>query len=419
MERRWLISAMAAMAMLSAPALADDKGAEEEAPPAPGAPVAEAPAVPAPAPEEEKKDTAPVEVAQNTPATQPGAPGAPAEEKTPDPPAAPKFTYGGYADFYFSSNFNNPDPAFNTFAAYDFKDEHGPHLNYIELWAQYARDPIGFRLDIGWGPGGRITNFLERTISRDDVWDHVQQAYVSANLTKNGRTYADFGRWVTPVGAEVIDSRDNWLYSRGLIFNLSGPFTHTGLKLNHYFNDTDFISGYVTTGWDRVSFINDAGPGFGITGSKVISPKLTLSGSYMGGEEPDFFGGVSYRNFFDIVAAYNASSKWAFTGNFELGEQSGSMWYGLSAQARYNVNAKSFAAARVEFLTDEDGVRFGTGSNETAYSFTIGYTYNWNKHFQTRAEYRHDFFTDDVFLKNRTGLADDQGRFIIAAVLGY
>src|SRR5688500_2109509 len=160
MEKRWLISAMAAMAMMAMPALAEDKVAEEGTPPAPGVQV-EAPAPEAvdesaaDTPTEAAKKNEPVTVALGTGTPMPTPPA----EKEPEPPAPPKFTYGATADFYFSSNFNNPGDGLNGLGIFDFKDEHGPHLNYAEVWAQYARDPIGFRLDLMWGPGGRIVNF--------------------------------------------------------------------------------------------------------------------------------------------------------------------------------------------------------------------------------------------------------------------
>jgi hypothetical protein len=418
MERRWLISAMAAMALVAAPAMADDKVANSDTPPAPGVQVVETPQTPPPAASDEKTE-APVQVAQGgAPATP--APTPPAPEKKPEPPPPPKFTYGGEADFYFSSSWNNPSPPNNGLGVFDFRDEHGPHMGYGEVWAQYARDPIGFRLDAMFGIGGHIVNFFERTISHDDIWDHIEQAYISANLNKKGTDYIDFGRWVTPAGAEVIEPKDNWLYSRGILFGWAIPFTHFGLRGYHYFNSTDYVMAAVDQGWDRVSTYRSGGPGFILSGGKAMGPKLTVIGNLIGGDEPNAKSASlsnSWRTLVDIVATYNASSKWAFTGNLDVAEQSGAWWYGLSGQAKYTLNSKSYLAARAEFMADEEGVRFGTGG--TAFGATLGYCYVWNKYFQTRAEYRHDFFDHDFFLKNRTDLTSDQGRFIVSAIVSY
>ena len=38
----------------------------------------------------------------------------------------------------------------------------------------------------------------------------------------------DFGKFVTSAGAEVIESKDNWNYSRSLLFAYAIPYWHFG-----------------------------------------------------------------------------------------------------------------------------------------------------------------------------------------------
>ncbi len=40
----------------------------------------------------------------------------------------------------------------------------------------------------------------------------------------------DAGKFVTPIGAEVIESQDNWNYTRSTLFGYAIPFYHTGLR---------------------------------------------------------------------------------------------------------------------------------------------------------------------------------------------
>jgi hypothetical protein len=51
------------------------------------------------------------------------------------------------------------------------------------------------------------------------------QAYVSVKLPAD--VVLDAGKFVTNAGAEVIEAKDNWLYSRSLLFGFAVPFTHT------------------------------------------------------------------------------------------------------------------------------------------------------------------------------------------------
>lgn len=412
MERRWLISAVAAVSMLSAPALAEDKVAEEEKAPAPGAPVAEAPATPA---EKESLPENAVQVAQGTPAT--GTPAAPPmgteKQPEPEPEPAPKFTYGGSADFYFSSNLNNPFNGKNQLRAWDIKDEHGPHLGLIDLWAQYARDPVGFRLDLNFGPTSKLNHAFDYT--RSDVWDNIQQVFISANLTKNGRTYVDLGKWVTTAGVEVTEPRDNWLTSRGLVFNLVQPFYHVGGRVYHYLNDTDYIMGAVHRGWNATGNPHRS-PGFAITGSKKLSDEWTFIGSYYGGKEAAVAGeGEAYRNFVDLIGLYNPTgSQWSFTLNADLGLQGDAKVAAFSGQAKYQFTPKAYGTLRGEFIFDDDFI----GTN--AFSITAGYGYAWNKYFQTRAEFRYDWASEDVFADSRRGtFTGNQPTFMISAIIGY
>lgn len=450
MEARWLIPALAALSLAGSAARA-----EEPTPAAPpqDAPVAAAVLLPTagtanprppaaetaaelPATPVAAQPTAPLlarpsspqrgifgrsgglfRLAQAQPAPgQPAVPAPVAEEK-PKPKA---WTFGGSADFYFSTNFNNPFTGLNATAVYDIEDEKGPHLGLAEVWVQKSREPVGFRLDLNWGPTGRLTNFLERTISGDDIWDHVQQAYVSVNLNKKGNTYFDFGRWVTPVGAEVIEPGGNWLYSRPMYFGLGGPYTHLGGRIYHYVNDTDYWMFHINRGWDVVS---DPGHGFnyGLSYSKVLSPKWTFTGNYIGGPDFDSNGQRSTRNIIDLVGAYTMNDRWSFLINADFTNQAhDGSWYGLSTQAKYMFHPKQYVAARFEVMKDTDGFRFGAAGPTTAFGLTLGYTYIVSKNLQTRVEFRHDFSDRNLYADERVGqFTGSQSRFIFAGLLSF
>ena len=47
----------------------------------------------------------------------------------------------------------------------------------------------------------------------------------------------DAGKFVTHMGFEVIESKDNWNYSRGLLFQFAIPYFHTGVRVTGPIND--------------------------------------------------------------------------------------------------------------------------------------------------------------------------------------
>lgn len=434
MERRWILSAVAALAV-SAPVMAEEMA--PTAAPEPTAPVASNTPDPAAPTEQPTASEAPVLVAQATPAPGTSPAGGAAGDKpatpmgsTEEEPKTPKFTFGGQTDFYFISNLNNPWNGRNGLRAWDIKDEHGPHLGLIELWGEYARSPIGGRIDLNFGSTARLNGSTEQS---DDKWlQYFQQAYISANLTKKGDTWIDFGKYVTPIGAEVIEPAGNWLYSQGVMFTWPIPFWHFGGRITHKFNDTDWVMVHVNNGWGTVTRPADAGPNFGFTGSKVFSPQWTVTASYLGGDNFAGLNEPSWRHLLNSVVAYKPSenSKFSYLFDLTLGLQNDfrpepgsgdrtASWYGIQAQSKYAFRPDQYATARFEYLHDGDGALFGDDLD--VFTFTVGYTKVFNKYFQTRLEYRHDLSGGgQPFADSRRGtFTSDQGTFIIGAIVTY
>jgi putative OmpL-like beta-barrel porin-2 len=348
------------------------------------------------------------------------APGA-EEEKEPEP----DFTYGGSADFYYLTNLNDPFTGRNRFRLFDFQDEHGPHLNLIDLWAEYARKPVGFRLDLDWGPAARIQNAGET--SDNDLWDHIQQAHVGINLDRSGSTYLNFGKYVTPAGLEVSESVNNVLFGQGILFSQVTPFFHFGFRVFHYFNEDDYVMAHVHRGWDTV-VDPDHDPGFGLTYSRTLRPKWTLTTSYLGGDEFDDSGRANWRNLFDLVAEYEAGPRWLYQFNASYvdqqdvklapGRKQTVRWYGLMAIAKRTLDEKQYVAGRVDWLKDDSG--FILGKDLDIYTLTLNYTRFFGKHFQARLEYRHDFAGGgSPFPEERRGhFTDNQGTITVATIFG-
>ena len=110
---------------------------------------------------------------------------------------------------------------------------------------------------------------------------YVQQAYVSYLA---GKVSLDFGKFVTPMGAEVIESKDNFNYSRGLLFALAIPYYHMGARIGYAVNDKVSLTGFLVNGWNDVIDNNSAKT---VGGSISYKPnaKAGLIVNYMVGKE--------------------------------------------------------------------------------------------------------------------------------------
>ncbi|MHB1310934.1 MAG: outer membrane beta-barrel protein [Gemmatimonadaceae bacterium] len=304
---------------------------------------------------------------------------------SPGKDAPPALTWGGSADLYFSANGNHPATGRNALRAFDVVAGHGIRDGLVDLWVQRARRPIGFRLDVNAGETARLVNAMEPSHAK--AWRYLQQAFVSVNLAKDGSTYLDIGKWVTPAGAELIEPADNWLSSRGLLFTWAIPFYHAGARITHSLNATDYVALHVNRGWNAVGNPRH-GVGFGASAAKAVNDHWTVSANYLGGEEAAVTGGTEMQHLLDIVALFNASARWSFTFNADIARQASAGWHGISVQAKRALGA-SAVTARGELLSDVNGKLLGTPGAQMA-SFTLGQSIPWGPHFVSRIEVRQD-----------------------------
>ena len=67
----------------------------------------------------------------------------------------------------------------------------------------------------------------------------------------------DVGKFVTPIGAEVIESQDNWNYTRSILFGYAIPFYHVGRARDaRRERQGSPLAGYLVNGWNNGSEIN-------------------------------------------------------------------------------------------------------------------------------------------------------------------
>jgi len=149
-----------------------------------------------------------------------------AAQQTPPPKWYEAVELHGLVDAYFSGNANQAQGTPNPLRVFDATN--GFQLSYAKLTAQLTPAKAysaGFHADVGFGQTASVLMFKSTPSSADVV---VQQAFVSYKLP--GDVVLDGGKFVTNAGAEVIEAKDNWLYSRSLLFGFAIPFTHTGLR---------------------------------------------------------------------------------------------------------------------------------------------------------------------------------------------
>src|SRR5207245_5636152 len=175
-------------------------------------------------------------------------------------------SFVGFVDGYYGYNFNKPVSGKNLYRNFDFNHNQFS-LNYAELAIEQKPGPVGFRADIGFGDAATWVHTSEP--AGLNAYRHLQQAYLSGSHKK---LQVDFGKFVMPAGAEVIETKVNWNYSRSLLFAWAIPYYHAGVRTTVPVG-SHFTAGFqLVNGWNNVEDNNSRktiGLNGAVTGQKT------------------------------------------------------------------------------------------------------------------------------------------------------
>jgi hypothetical protein len=252
-------------------------------------------------------------------------------------------------------------------------------------------------MDLNFGPATEIVHSLEP--GGGETFKHLQQGYLSYLAPVGSGLQVDVGKFVTQHGAEVIETKDNWNYSRSLLFALAIPYYHFGVRATYPVHEKLSVAGFVVNGWNNV-VDNNRRKTYGV--QAVIKPtsKLTVVQNYMAGPEQTD-NNQDWRHLWDTTVTYTVNDTLSLMGNYDYGFDRASdsrvHWQGFAAYARIQANKWLAFAPRFEWYDDHDG--FTTGAAQTLKDFTITSEHKINGSLLTRFEYRRDFSDNEFFIK--------------------
>src|SRR5215472_12933110 len=243
--------------------------------------------------------------AQDPPAAQTPAPAAAPAAPAP-PPDSPLRQWGTEFSFLFDAyvdkNFNDPPSGFNGLRNFDVR-ANTAHVNMGMITIDHAPAPIGFHLDVGFGETFDIIHSGNRD---PNAWKYFKQAYVSVKPKSWHGVELDAGEFVTSAGAEVIETNQNYNYSRSLLFAWAIPYSHTGFRLQYPIGSHFTGSFQVVNGWNNVEPIN-SGKTFGFTGAYAWKKVTWNNNYYAGPENPGTTAG--WRHLYDTSVVVNQNDK--------------------------------------------------------------------------------------------------------------
>ena len=345
-------------------------------------------------------------------------------------------TFSGFVDGYYGYNFDHPQiistggtvlagnggDRFSSYRAFD-----APYqaftLNMIELIADKPPDAsnsrLGYHVSLGFGNAMNVVNATDP--GGLGFAQYLKEGYFSYLAPVGKGLQFDFGKFITQHGAEVIESKDNWNYSRGLLFSYAIPFYHFGLRSKYVINDKYNFSVYVVNGWNNL-VNNNTGATLGLQLGWNPTKKWTIVQNYMVGPEENN-NTSNIRELWDTVVTYNATSKLSLMGNFDYGRGDRTPtvpgvvdWTGGAGYVRYAFNDRYALGARYEYYDDPQG--FTTGTAQHLNEFTGTFERIIAHHLITRLEFRRDMSNVPSFLKGSSPI-DNQNTVAMGLVYAF
>jgi hypothetical protein len=305
------------------------------------------------------------------------------------------YLQGGY-----TFNFRNPDSGTNEQRIFDQKtNSFLIDLAQIQFLKDAPVGELGYKLKVSFGETAKFIH-SKGLGELDDVVD-LTEAYVNYAALLGRGLKLQFGKFVTYHGAEVIEAKDDFNYSRSFLFNYAIPFTHTGFVAGYTFSKSLTANLYVVNGWDNTND-NNKGKTFGT--SFVVTPiePFSMNFNFMyGPEQTD--NSSNDRFLFDWVGTLKATKNLTFMVNTDyahedkdpLNSGKNSEWYGVAGYAKYDFTDFFSTSIRAEYFDDKDGVR--TGIAQKLKEITITPEFKIVKNLLVMPEYRHDWSNKDAF----------------------
>jgi len=355
----------------------------------------------------------------------------------PDAAAAPRYTFGGFADvaYLFAPN----DPLNQLFRSRGT----AWHLNdpFVNMAASYVKKPasetsrLGAELMVQTGKDDEIFGFSATAPNLDgsDVLRHLGLANVSYLAPAGKGLTIQGGIFGSLIGYDSLWAKDNLNYTRpwGADFT---PYLMLGVNASYPLTGKLTSTFYLVNGYWHLANANSV-PSTGVQFVYKATPEVTVKNSTMYGPHQSDTSLEFWRFINDgIVERRKGSFVIAFNGHFateQVADGSGDRAWWLAAQLpmRWNVKGPWSVAFRPEVARDTTGRWTLAEQTVAAVTSTLEYklTHKSGAGAILRVEHRFDrstgaqggFFSDHESSPGEVALVPNQQLFIVAAILTF
>ena len=327
--------------------------------------------------------------------------------------------FGGFIDAYYGYDFNTPPSGKVTYRNFDF-NHNSLTLSQVDFEMTKATgeaSPLGYNVQMSFGPTADWVNSGDPGVG-NSTGAHFMQYYLSWRANVGRGLTLDFGKFVTQHGAEVIDTRADWNYSRGILFAWAIPYHHFGARATLPLSDKVTLAAFLVNGWNNVVDNNSGKTG----GFQFIfnSGPFSFIQNYMVG--PEQTGASDKRHLLDSLLTLKAGDKVTFMANYDYGMDRTSdghaHWQGIAGYVKLQPTSWFALTPRIEYFADTHG--FATGTAQKMKEFTITPEFTLSDNLVTRFEYRHDWSDAESFeVSDPTDDATKQDTAAVGLILKF
>jgi hypothetical protein len=314
---------------------------------------------------------------------------------------------GGYGNAYGQKSSYNTngatgfDPSSgNTSILYNV--DHQTYFQMNQAWVYLEKQvsgqglDVGGRIDLAYGTDSRYLEMPGLEIdSQDHHWGSTDYSLAFAQLYGEigwDKLSVKVGKFLSPLGYEVIQSPDRFFYSMSDVF-AHPPTTLAGAVASYQL--TDDVSVY--SAWGNTSFFSNSRDNAYVGGINwQVAQRLGLSYGVIVGAN-SFKDTTPTMNYFiqSVVANLQLTDRWNYVFEWTLqnNKQDGAHtgYYGINQELFYKLNNHWSVGTRYEWLHFyNDALYDNTDNTDTVNAITLGLNWKPSSRFTLRPEIRYD-----------------------------
>jgi hypothetical protein len=343
-------------------------------------------------------------------------------------------TFNVTLDGYYEYNFDRPIGRVNLLRAYDVSSN-SFSLNQAAIVIERAANPsedrrFGVRLDLQYGQATETLQGSAANEPRPQVYRPLFQVYGTYVAPIGSGLTIDFGKWASALGIENNYTKDQFNYSRSLLFDFL-PFYHMGVRASYNLTPRINVAYWLVNGAEQTEDFNGFKSQAFIFTLKPASQVTWNMNYYFGQEQRDVVPvlnpglptgptqpGLPVQSItpvpngrlhiFDSYVTWSATPRLTLAGEADylikrvFSSSAPRHDSGGAAYARYQFAPKFALAARAEYLSDRGGLF--SGATQTLKETTLTAEYEFAEGFLVRQEWRRDFSNQPFFRTSAPGI---------------